>query len=84
MVKLSIKYNINPEEIEIVYPLKLKILKIKYNFITDIFYTSGFLQKKFNLYTVYIINKRKNIMIKDINNPEEIIQKINYYKNLKD
>jgi len=81
--KLGFKYNINADCIEIIYPLKLKTLKIKYNLITDIFYNSGFLQKRFNLYTIYIINKRKNIMIKDINDPDRIIEKINYYKNLK-
>ncbi len=50
--------------------------KIPYKNFSDFFITSGYLQKKFNLYSIYIITRRKNFLIKDIPQAEKIYNKI--------
>ncbi len=45
---------------------------IKYQNITDFFITEGYLQRKFDLHSIYIITKTKNYLLKDLPEAEKI------------
>ena len=49
---------------------------IKYENITDFFSNDGFLQRKFNLISIYIITKHKNYLLKDLPNGQKIFENI--------
>jgi len=50
--------------------------KIKYENITDLFLNEGFLQRKFNLNSIYIITKHKNYLLKDLPDGQKIFDDI--------
>ncbi|WP_210433932.1 PH domain-containing protein [Acidianus brierleyi] len=63
------------DKIVIKSPLKQKI--IKYAEISDEFISSGFLAKRFNCGSIYLIlNKNTVNIIKDVENPEKIEDEI--------
>lgn len=73
--KRSYTYEIMDDKIVIKSPLKQKI--IKYSEISDEFISSGFLAKRFNCGSIYLIlNKNTVSIIKDVENPEKIEDEI--------
>ncbi|MHB8359206.1 MAG: hypothetical protein ACYDCP_06890 [Thermoplasmataceae archaeon] len=73
-LKSSYRFSISQDGLHA--DLKFRRINLKYEGIIDVFENSGFLQRKFNLSTVYVIHKGGNIVIKDVENGKEIEQKI--------
>lgn len=78
--KMLYKYEITDDRLVVKNPLRT--FRSPYSEIIQCFYNQGFLQKKFGLYTVYIISRRGNVLIKDITNGMEIVQQINEKMNV--
>jgi hypothetical protein len=73
--KRSHIYEITDNEILIKSPLNKKI--INYSEIDDEFVSSGFLARRFNCGSIYIISKKRNVnIIRDVENPENIENEI--------
>ncbi len=73
--KRSYTYTIAEDKIIIRSPLKRKT--VKYSEISDEFISSGFLAKRFNCGSIYLISNRNSVYIlRDIENPEKIENEI--------
>lgn len=81
--KRSYTYEIMEDKIVIKSPFGQKI--IKYSEISDEFISSGFLAKRFNCGSIYLIlNKNTACIIKDVENPEKIEDEIRMHMSNKE
>lgn len=74
-VKLSNRYVAGEESIQTFNLFGGKTLR--YDAINLVFVRAGFLQRRFGLSTVFIISTRFNILIRDVQNGQNIADKIN-------
>lgn len=74
-IKLSNRYVAGEESIQTFNMFGGKTLK--YDAINLVFVRVGFLQKRFGLSTVFIISTRFNVLIRDVENGQNIADKIN-------
>lgn len=72
--KMLYNYEITPDRLIVKNPLRT--FRSPYSEIVHCFYNQGYLQKRFGLYTVYIISRRGNVLIKDVSNGIEIVEQV--------
>ncbi len=78
--KNSYKYELGDDVLIVKNPLRT--FKSPYSEIIQCFCNEGLLQKRFGLWTVYIISRRGNVLIKDVQNGQELVKEIEERANL--
>ena len=78
--KNSYRYEIGEDVLIVRNPLRT--FRSPYSDIMQCFCNEGLLQKRFRLWTVYIISRRGNVLIKDVPNGQEIVKEIEDRVNL--
>ncbi len=74
LYKYSTRYLLREDGVEIVSPLRKKF--ISYSSINDAFLTTGFLQKRFHLSSVYMIQGKVAIAMRDLVHGESVLNQI--------
>lgn len=72
--KYSVIISINENGVEIKGFFKHNFINFKT--IKDVFLTSGILQKRFNLYSVYLVQEKRTIPLRDLTNGVQVLNQI--------